>query len=302
MKSYVRVNLRRKGVGGVVATEMMPRVGPTVRRLRLGRELRRLREAAGVNQSTAAAAIGCSLARIGHIERGRNPPSKSDLVVLVRHVYGGDEATLETLEVLRAEASKRGWWSTYGLPEWLAAYVGLEDDALALRSFDIELIPGLLQTENYIRHLLAQGYPLSQKEIDRRVAARLERQKRLTQPEPLQLIAILGESALERCCRDRNLGSDQLTHLVECAQWDNVDLRVLPFDAGVHVASGPYSLLTFPEELLPPVAWQEYAVGGHIVDEPVIVDRLTTLFSELHDRSLGADESQALIAQLANTS
>lgn len=279
---------------------MMPRVaGPTVRRLKLGRELRRLREAAGVSRSGAAAEIDCSLARIGHLESGRNAPSRSELRVMVRDLYGADRATLDALEALRAEASKRGWWSTYGLPEWLAVYVGLEADALILRSFDIELIPGLLQTEGYIRHLLAQGYPLSQKEIDKRVGARLERQKRLTEPEPLQLVAVLSESALQRCARDRAVAKDQLTLLVECAQRDNVDLRVLPFDAGVHVGTGPYSVLMFPEDLLPPVAYQEYAVGGHIVDEPVIVDRLTTLFSELQDRSLGRDESAALVSQLA---
>ncbi len=273
--------------------------GPTVRRLQLGTELERLRVAAHVSRPDAAAAIGCSEQRIGHIETGRNAPTKSDLIVLVERLYGADTATLATLEELREEASKRGWWSTYGLPKWLAGYVGLETDAVSLRCLDIEIIPGLLQTEQYMRRLYALNDPPPANETDRLVSARLQRQDRLTGPDALRLSAVVSQGALERCARDGAVASAQLAQLAERAKWPNVELRVLPFDLGLHVGTGPFSLLAFPDHLLPDAAYQEYAVGGHIIDDPSVVARLATLFDELRSQSLDADESLTMIAQLA---
>ncbi|MGH3874941.1 MAG: helix-turn-helix domain-containing protein [Pseudonocardiaceae bacterium] len=274
--------------------------GPTVRRLQLGIELQRLREAAGVSRPDAAAAIGCSEARIGHIETGRNAPSKSDLIVLVERVYGADIATLAVLDELREEASKRGWWSTYRLPKWLAGYVGLETDAVSLRYLDLEILPGLLQTEQYMRRLYALSDPPPAKEIDRLVRARLQRQGRLAGPDALQLSAVVSEGALVRCARDEAVAGAQLAQLLDRATWPNVELRVLPFDLGLHVGTGPFTLLAFPDHLLPDAAYQEYAVGGHIIDDPAVVARLATLFDELRGQALDADESLAMIAQLAN--
>ena len=274
--------------------------GPTVRRLQLGIELERLRLAAGVSRADAAAAIGCSEARIGHIETGRNAPSKSDLIVLVERRYGADETTLAELDELREEASKRGWWSTYRLPKYLAGYVGLETDAMSLRCLDIEIIPGLLQTEQYMRRLYSLSDPPPAKEIDRLVKARLQRQDRLTEPDTLQLTAVVSQGALERCARDKAVAAAQLAQLLERATWPNIELQVLPFDLGLHVGTGPFTLLAFPDQLLPDAAYQEYAVGGHIIDDQSIVTRLATLFDELRGQALGCDESLTMIAQLAN--
>jgi transcriptional regulator with XRE-family HTH domain len=271
--------------------------GPTVRRLQLGTKLEQLRVDAGVSRLDAAAAIGCSEPRIGHIETGRNAPSKSDLIVLVARLYGADEATLAALEELREEASKRGWWSTYRLPKWLAGYVGLETDAVSLRCLDIEIIPGLLQTEQYMRRLYTLSDPPPAKEIDRLVRARLQRQSRLSGPNAVQLSAVVSQGALERCARDKAVAGAQLAQLLERATWPNVDLRVLPFDLGLHVGTGPFTLLAFPDQLLPDAAYQEYAVGGHIIDDPSIVARLATLFDELRSQALDPNESLAMIAQ-----
>lgn len=275
--------------------------GPTIRRKQLGIELRRLREAAGVTRPAAAAALKCSPARIGHIEVGKQALGYAELVVLLRDHYGADDVTLTALEELRQEAAKRGWWSTYALPEWLAGYVGLEYDATSVRTFELELIPGLLQTEGYARLLHSYSGRLTTKDVDRRVAARMQRQARLAGPDPLALTAVVSESALVRCARHTSVAADQLAQLVERAQWPNIELRVLPFDEGVHPGvSGAFSLLRFPDRLLPDAAHQEYAVGGHVVDDQTAVAQLDTLFGELRDRSLGANESLALITQLAN--
>jgi transcriptional regulator with XRE-family HTH domain len=275
--------------------------GPTIRRRQLGMELQRLRDASGISRAVAAAAIGCSPARIGHIESGRNVLGKAELIVLLRDYYRAEDR-LATLEQLRQEASQRGWWQIYGLPEWLAGYVGLESDATSLRCLELELIPGLLQTEAYARMLYTLRSQLSAKEIDRRVAARMQRQERLSGPSPLQLTAIVSQAALERCARQESIAADQLAQLIERAQWPNIELRVLTFDQGLHVGmAGPFSLLSFPDRMLSDAAYQEYAVGGHVIDEDAVVSQLSTIFDKLRSQSLGANESLALIAELAHT-
>lgn len=281
-------------------TDITVRVaGPTVRRIQLGRELRRLREAADVSALEARAAIDCSKSRFEHIERGRNVPSKAELILLVRDLYQAGHA-VPALEDIRTEASKRGWWSTYRLPEWLAVYVGLEADATEIRTLELETIPGLLQTEQYMRTLYALDTRWSAKEVDRRMPARLKRQERLTGDNPLKLTAVVSEGALVRCARDERIVTGQLSQLAERAAWPNIELRVLPFNLGLHAGvAGPFSLLSFPDEMLADVAWQEYAIGGHVIDDRSIVSQLTTLFSELHSQTLDAAESLAMIVQLA---
>ncbi|MGQ0774968.1 MAG: helix-turn-helix domain-containing protein [Pseudonocardiales bacterium] len=272
--------------------------GPTIRRCQLGIELKRLRDAAGVVRPDAAAGIGCSPAKIAHFESGRNTPSKTELIVLLRDHYGADKETLDALEELRKEASQRGWWSTYGLPEWLARSVGLEFDATSVRSLELEVIPGLLQTEEYARMVHSLRGRLTDKERDRRVAVRMKRQAKLLGPNPLKLQAVISEAALLRCARQADLGLAQLQRLTERAQQPNIELRVLPFDLGLHAGmSGLFSLFSFPDELIPDTAYQEYVVGGHIIDEQSAVAQLARLFDELRNQALGVNESLAMVAE-----
>jgi hypothetical protein len=133
----------------------------------------------------ARAAIDCSKSRFEHIERGRNVPGKAELVALMRDTYRAGHA-VAALEEIRQEASKRGWWSTYALPEWLAVYVGLEHDATELRELALESIPGLLQTEGYMRRVYTIDVRLSETEISKRLPARLQRQQRRSGDDPLK--------------------------------------------------------------------------------------------------------------------
>jgi hypothetical protein len=151
-----------------------------------------------------------------------------------------------------------------------------------------------------MRRLYSLSDPPPAKEIDRLVRARLQRQQRLSEPNPLQLTAVVSQGALERCARDKAVAAGQLAQLRERVTWPNIELRVLPFDLGLHVGTGPFTLLSFPDHLLPDAAYQEYAVGGHIIDDQSIIARLARLFDELRGQSLDADESLAMIAQLAN--
>lgn len=276
--------------------------GPTISRIVLGTQLQQLRDAAGISRTTAAAAIGRSPAHIGHIETGRNAPAtKGELVALARDLYGASPDVVAALEALWPDASKHGWWSIYGLPDWLARYVGLETDAAALRSLELENIHGLLQTERYMRiRYECEAVPPSNREMDKRVLARLHRQQRLVGEDPLQLIAVVSQAALERCARTRSVARGQLAQLQQRAMLPNVDLRVLPFNLGVHAGQdGPFSLLSFPDQLLEDMAYQEDATGGRLTDTPSVVAELHTLFNELRKHTLGPDESIAMIAQLA---
>jgi transcriptional regulator with XRE-family HTH domain len=273
--------------------------GPTIRRVQLGTELRRLREAAGMSRPEAAAAIKTSKSRLAAIELGRNVVSFSELVVLLRDHYHGTEEQLATLEEIREEASQRGWWSTYGLPESISGYVGLETDASEVRTVELETVPGLLQTEEYARALYLAADRLSAKEVARRVAARMQRQARLSGDNPLKLTAYISQAALERCANQPSVAAGQLSRLIDRAQWPNITIRVVPFSVGVHAGhSGPFSVLSFAE-LLPDIAYYEYAVGGHLVDDESVVGQLDRLLGKLGDIALGRDESLEMITELA---
>ncbi|MDQ3765393.1 MAG: helix-turn-helix domain-containing protein [Actinomycetota bacterium] len=271
--------------------------GPTVRRRQLGKQLRQLRTDADETREQTAVVLGCSPTKVTYLESGRNVIGKTELIVLLQH-YGAEDK-LATLEELRQEAGKRGWWSTARLPEWLAAYVGLETEASSVRSFETTLLPGLLQTESYVREVHRLRGHLSSDDLERRVKARLRRQDRLTSSDPLQLSAVISEEALLRCARQPSVADEQFRQLVNWAQLPNIEIRVLPLDAGLHSGmQGAFTLLSFPEGLLPDAGWQEYALGGHVIDDEADVASLSTLYDELRGQTLGSDESLTRIAEL----
>jgi transcriptional regulator with XRE-family HTH domain len=272
--------------------------GPPIRRRQLGAALRQLRLDHGDTREQVAAVLGCSPTKVTYMEAGRNAPSKTDLIVLLDY-YGASDR-LATLEGLRAEAGKRGWWSTARLPEWLATYTALENEAASVRCFELELIPGLLQHADYARavHVL-RGYA-NPEDLQRRVDARLRRQQRLTAPDPLELSAVISQAALTRTAADPQVAAASLAHLLAAAKLPNVDIRILPFAAGLHSGlQGAFTLLSFPQGLLPDAAWQEYALGGHVIDDAADVAALTRLYGEIRGQALGCDESLAMIADLA---
>ncbi|MGQ0778192.1 MAG: DUF5753 domain-containing protein, partial [Pseudonocardiales bacterium] len=176
-------------------------------------------------------------------------PRKTDQLVLLQ-LCKADQETITTLEELRQEASQRGWWSTARLPSWLAAYVGLEDEAERLRVWALGIIPGLLQTPSYARLLHAQRDQLPADELDKRVDARMRRQARLDGDRPMQLTAVLAEAALRHCAHERSLAREQFHHLLARARQPNIELYVLPLEAGISVGlSGAFTLLDFPDHL-----------------------------------------------------
>jgi hypothetical protein len=202
------------------------------------------------------------------------------------------------LEMARQEASERGWWAPYRLPNPLQNYVGMEADAVAARNFELELIPGLLQTEAVARALHEQSSLLVPPgQVERWVSARMKRQERLAGETPLRLHAIISEGALRRL-NGSEQAVEQFRHLITAAAKQHITVQVLPFSAGIHPSmAGGFTCLEFPPEVSAPVGWLEYAIGGQMIDDQKHVTRLGLLFDQLAERALSPDESVRYIKE-----
>jgi len=272
-----------------------------MRRKQLGDHLQRLRKQADVSVEAAADVLGCSPGKVRHVENGRNALRKPELTVLL-DLYGATDEVREVLEEIRREASKQGWWSTYKLPPWFGAFVGMEAVATRERTFELELIPGLLQTEEYARQVHYLFAPTADPgEIERKVAVRMRRQQRLFDTEALlDLHVVVSESALHRLAHT-DVAAAQLRHLVAMAGRSNITVQVLPITTGLHVSmAGGFAVLGFKPEVSLPVGYTEYAVGGHLVDDEDVVTQLSMLFDHLGAQALDEEESLKLISGMIN--
>jgi len=258
------------------------RSGPTVLRIALGTQLRRLREASDVTTGQAAAAIRATHSKISRLERGRTAARQRDVDDLLT-LYGvTDQAEREKLLTLTREASVPGWWRQYSdvLPRWLEPYIGLEKAASVIRTYELQFINGLMQTEDYAREvILISNAHAPDDEIDRRVSLRMERQRLLTQPGAPELWTVLDEAALRRPPAGPEVMHAQLRHLLELTDLPNVTLQIVPFRAGPHAATGgPFTILRFPEPDVPDVVYLEQLNSALYLDQPEdITDYLTVI-------------------------
>jgi transcriptional regulator with XRE-family HTH domain len=275
---------------------------PTVRRKRLGIELRRLREQADLTCEEVGHRLDCSGTRISRIETGRISIRPGDVRELLE-IYGVTGAEADLLVQLAREARQKGWWHTYGraLPPWFGAYVGLEAAAVRFRDFQSMVMPGLLQTEDYARAVLrAAPYPGSADDIDRQVALRMERQRILAQPSPPDLWLVLTESVVRIRVGGPAVMRAQLRHLVEVAERPNVTLQVLPFTTPAHVHPiSPFTILEFPDAADPTVVYLEHLSGSLFLEAEDEVSRYTVVFDHLRAEALGTTASLDLIARVA---
>lgn len=270
--------------------------GPTVARRLIGRALRTAREARDLSQAQVGALIGCSHTKVAHMESGRNAPDLLTLQALTG-IFRFSKTDHERLEALRVAATQRAWFSTMRVSERTREYLGLETEAETLHCAEVsDILPGILQSEGYVRRLHELCGGRNSGELDRRVAVRLYRQQRLLGPRPLRLSAVVTTGALERCAHDRpGVAAEQFAHLLERAQLPNVELLVLPFAAGLHAARSGFSVMTFPLDALPPQAWAESADGGQVVSDPARVAALDTLYHELRGQCLQREETLTLL-------
>jgi transcriptional regulator with XRE-family HTH domain len=275
---------------------------PTVRRKRLGIELRRLREQASLTCEEVGQRLDCSGTRISRMETGRISVRPGDVRELLE-IYGVTGAEADPLVQLAREARQKGWWHTYGqvLPTWFEAYVGLEAAAVRFRDFQSMVMPGLLQTEDYARAVLrAAPNPGSAEGIDRLVALRMERQAILSQANPPDLWVVLSENIIRVNVGGEAVMRTQLQRVIDVAEHSNVTLQVLPFTTAAHVQPiSPFTILEFPDAADPTVIYLEHLTGSLFLENEEEIRRYTVVFDHLRAEALGTAPSVDLIAQAA---
>jgi transcriptional regulator with XRE-family HTH domain len=259
--------------------------GPTVRRILVGAQLRRLRESRGLTREAAGYRIRASESKISRLELGRVSFKDRDISDLLE-LYGvEDETQRKALVALAREANSPGWWHSYDdvLPNWFQTYVGLEEAASLIRSYEIQFLPGLLQTEEYARAVVAAGAPKATvDDVERRVHLRVTRQQILHRPSPPHFWAVVDEAALHRPIGGSKVMKQQLEHLLELMSRPNVTLQVMPFRFGGHAGEGgAFTMLRFPEPELPDVVYVEQLVSAYYLDKREYVERYTRTMGRL---------------------
>ena len=276
--------------------------GPTIARWQLARELRTLREAAGLSHNQIADVLGCSDWKIYKIESGDVGVGRPDLLVMLDSYNVTDERVRGSLLDLQKQGKERGWWAKFGqLPAPYSMYIGLESAATEVKNFELAAIPGLLQTEDYARALLAaQGLVLDPAQIEKRVQVRIARQACLNDEPNLNLWTILDEGALRRQIGGKAVMRDQLDQLIKASQLPNVTVQVLPFAEGGHPGTlGSIAILEFPEEVHSPVAYVESFAGDAYMEKEDDLRRANMVFTHMHAAALSTTKSVELIAAVA---
>jgi transcriptional regulator with XRE-family HTH domain len=252
------------------------RAGPTVRRMLVGAKLRRLRTDIGLSREEAAQAIRASAWKIHRLENGQVGFKQRDLVDLLERYGVTDPDEIDELLTLAREANVPGWWQHYGdvLPQWFRTYVDLESAATLIRTYEGMFVPGLLQTDDYMRAVIRDASLESSEEVGRRVRLRMARQILLTREHPPRLWAVVDEAALRRPVGGREVMRGQLERLIDATKLPNVTLQVLPFGAGAHPAMvGAFSILRFADRELPDVVYLEHLTNAVYLDKRAEVER-----------------------------
>ncbi|MFB9674897.1 helix-turn-helix domain-containing protein [Streptosporangium vulgare] len=277
---------------------MSPTYSPTVRLRRLARELRKMREESGLGPEDAAARLGWSRSKVSRIETGRTRASATD-VAAVCDLYGADSPTRAGLIQLAKEVRQRGWWTAYA-DVFTGSYIGLEDEATSIHQWEVQLIPGLLQTEDYARVVIGAGRPGSYdgEDIHRRVMARMARRTLLSRPDAPELHAVMDEGVIRRPIGSPALMRDQLEAILIAARRSNVTIRVLPYSVGAHAGlEGAFTVLSFAEEVDPAVAYVEGTAGDVYIESSDQVDRYKMTFARICDAALSPEASMGLITE-----
>lgn len=282
---------------------MTTKPSPTVRRRRLGLELRRLREQAGMTCEEVGRHQDCSGPRISRIETGHigiRPGEVRELLDL----YGvTDECTREALISIAKDARKKGWWHQYSdvLPAWFEARVGLEAEATVLKEYETQFVPGLLQTKEYAHAILRAGQPTAaDDEIERQVELRLDRQQLLKRDDPPQLWVVLSEAVLRIRVGGPEVLRAQLEHLIAMNELPHVTIQVLPLTSDAHAMPiGSFSILAFREPADPDVVYLDYLTGCLYLESPEEVARYVLAFDHLRVDAVAAARSMELIRQAA---
>lgn len=276
----------------------MPENSPTVRHRRLGKELRSLRERAGLSPAAAAAALGWSKSKLTRFETADTRPQPGDVATMLG-LYGGDDALKLALMQLARDVRVRGWWAAYS--DVLApSFAELENDASSIRSWQVEVIPGLLQTPAYARALISMDAS-DDADVNRRLQAREHRKAVLARTDAPTLDVVLDEAVLRRPVGGHEVMREQLGALLDVSRRPNVSIRVLPTESGAYpyIGNGSVMIFGFPREIDPDVAYIESFAGGLFVEDVEQVRTCEEKVQEISAEALSEEDSAALIRALS---
>ncbi|MDQ0934729.1 helix-turn-helix domain-containing protein [Streptomyces turgidiscabies] len=280
---------------------MASNVNPTVRRRRLGQELRRLREQKGMTAEEVAERLLVSQSKISRLENGRRSISQRDVRDLCGVYEVEDQRMVDSLMEMAKDSRQQGWWHAFGDVPY-SVYIGLETDAASLRVYDPQVIPGLLQTRPYAEALITGALPeTASSDVENRVQVRLRRQERITALEnPLRLWTVLDEAALHRVVGNKLLMREQLESLVEQSQLPHVTVQVIPFEMGAHPGlNGQYAILEFPDAADSSVVYIEGVTSDLYLEKAQDVQKYSVMYEHLRAQALNVDQSRQFIADLA---
>ncbi|MER8034744.1 helix-turn-helix domain-containing protein [Streptomyces hydrogenans] len=280
---------------------MASSVNPTVRRRRLGQELRKLREGKGMTAEQVAERLLVSQSKISRLENGRRSISQRDVRDLCGVYEVDDEAMVNSLMQMAKDSRQQGWWHAFGdIP--YSVYIGLETDAQSLRVYEPQIIPGLLQTRAYATAVISGALPESTPaDIEKRATVRTRRQDRIRDDErPLRLWAVIDEAALHRVVGNRQVMVEQLEHLVEQSHLPHVTVQVLPFDTGAHPGiSGQYSILEFPDASDSSVVYIEGVTSDLYLEKGPDVSKYSYMYEHLRAQALGVEQTRDFVENIA---
>ena len=268
----------------------------------LGTQLRKFREASGISREAAGEAIRASQAKISRLELGRVGFKMRDIVDLLA-LYGvtDEEERAAVMDLVR-QANARGWWQHDNdlLPSWFEMYLRLEQEARVVRTYQVQFVPGLIQSEEYARAVIMSGHRSHPAhEIDRRVRLRMERQKMLDQPDAPRLWAVIDEAALTRPFGPPRVMRAQLQHLLNVSAASNVTVQVLPFRSGAHAAAGgSFTILRFAEADLPDVVYLEQLTSAVYLDKRSDIEDYLTIMESVSVQAETPTESLTTIRRL----
>ncbi|MCT2593937.1 helix-turn-helix domain-containing protein [Streptomyces sp. N2-109] len=265
----------------------------------LGARLRKLREDEYISQGEAAEAIRATSAQLNRLELGRSGCRLRDVADLLT-IYGvTDDTERQTMLTLAGQANVPGWWHAYEdvVPGWLQTYLGLEQSAEVIRGYEVQFVPGLLQTRSYARAVIALGHvTASAEELRRRVELRMIRQQILYAPGPPHLWAVIDEAALRRPVGGAATMRAQVRHLIAMCELPHVTVQILPFAAGGHAAAGgPVILLRLPEQGLPDVVYLEQLLSAHYPDNPEDIEHYRQVIDGLVTRAEPPTRTQGIL-------
>jgi transcriptional regulator with XRE-family HTH domain len=278
-------------------------VDATVLRMLLGSQLRRLREAVGITPEQAGYEIRASRSKISRLENGRVRLKSRDITDLLT-LYGvTDEGLRSKFLALVRQSNEPDWWTTYSdiLPDWFETYLGFEAAAATIRTFELQFVHGLFQTEDYAHAVTRLGRKAAPAdEIERRVALRLKRQDLLSRPNPPRIWSVMDEAVLRRPVGGPAVMRAQFQHLIEVAEFPHVTLQVVPFARGGHAGeSGSFTVLRFEERDLPDVVYIEQLTGAIYLDQRSDVEHYLEVVDELSSEALTPAGTTRFIEQVA---